>query len=328
MLWPVRRFRRLRASQAVRDLASSVKLGPEDLVCPIFVKEGIASPEPIPSMPGVLRHTHASAVHAAKEALLRGIRGVILFGVTERKDALGSRASAADGAVQEAAKAIKDALQSQVVVFADLCLDEYTDHGHCGVLAPDGSVDNDATLERYAEIALAQAQAGVDFVAPSGMMDGQVAAIRRALDSQGFQQVGILAYSAKYASCFYGPFRDAVAVDLKGGDRKSYQMDFRRALDEAVAEVVEDVKEGADMVMVKPAMPYLDVLLEVSRRVDVPVAAYQVSGEYSMIEAAASAGWLDRDSAVMESLFCIKRAGADLILTYFALAAAEILSRA
>jgi porphobilinogen synthase len=293
-------------------------LTPSDLIAPLFVREGITDPQPIASIPGVVQHTLASLRAEVGELRDLGVPAVILFGVPEHKDPEGSGASDPDGIVQVALRELRDAYGDEVVLLADLCLDEYTDHGHCGLLTPHGLVDNDTTLDRYAEIAVAQAEAGVDLVAPSGMMDGQVAAIRDALDEEDFVEVGVLAYAAKYASGLYGPFRDAVDVEIAGGgDRKAYQQDFRNAR-EALEEVRLDVAEGADIVMVKPAMAYLDILARVRAEHDLPVAAYHVSGEYSMIKAAAANGWIDGDLVALEQLTAIKRAGADMILTYLA----------
>jgi porphobilinogen synthase len=297
---------------------SQVVVSPADLVLPVFVKEGVDTPVPIDSMPGVVQHTRDSARKAVAEAAQAGVGGVILFGIPAVKDARGSGADDAAGIVQHALRDAVAEAGDAIVVMADLCLDEYTDHGHCGVLTPDGEVDNDATLERYAAIAVAQAAAGAHVVGPSGMMDGQVGAIRTALDSSGFADVAIMAYSAKYASSFYGPFRDAAECAPQFGDRASYQQDPARAADEAVTEARLDVAEGADFVMVKPAIGYLDVVRAVRDAVPVPVAAYNVSGEYSMLEAAAANGWIDRDRAIIEMVTSIKRAGADIVLTYWA----------
>jgi porphobilinogen synthase len=318
------RPRRLRRTPALRRLAAQVSVTPDSLVLPLFVKEGIAEPQPIASMPGVVQHTRDSLRKAVAEAVAAGVGGVMLFGVPAEKDARGSAADDPDGVVQVALRDVVAEVGDATVVMADLCLDEYTDHGHCGLLTPSGDVDNDATLERYAAIAVAQAAAGVHVVAPSGMMDGQVAAIRAALDGAGFTDVAILAYSAKYASAFYGPFRDAAECAPQFGDRAGYQQDPARSGDEGVREALLDVAEGADMVMVKPAGPYLDVLRRVADAVDVPVAAYQVSGELAMVEAAAANGWIDRDRAIRETVTAIRRAGADIVLTYWA---AELASR-
>jgi porphobilinogen synthase len=312
------RPRRLRTTPAMRRLAGQVRLAPADLVLPLFVKEGIDSPAPIESMPGVVQHTRESLRKAAAQAADAGVGGVILFGIPATKDAQGSAADAADGIVQFALQDVVAEVGDRMVVMADLCLDEYTDHGHCGLLTDSGEVDNDSTLERYASIAVAQARAGAHVVAPSGMMDGQVAAIRTALDSHGHPDVAILAYAAKYASAFYGPFRDAAECAPQFGDRAAYQQDPARSSDEAVRETLLDIAEGADMVMVKPAVGYLDVVRRVRDAVDVPVAAYSVSGEFAMVEAAAANGWIDRDRAVLELVTSIKRAGADIVLTYWA----------
>jgi len=309
----------------MRRLVAETRLSPDDLVAPLFVREGIDEPQPVASLPGVVQHTRASL--RAEVAALRdlGVPGVILFGVPQRKDAVGSEAWNPDGIVQVALRDLRDEVGDDLVLMADLCVDEYTDHGHCGVLDGHGSVDNDATLELYARAAVAQADAGAAVTAPSGMMDGQVAAIRTALDDAGHQQTAILAYAAKYASALYGPFRDAVDVEIAdGGDRKGYQQDPPNAR-EAMVEVLGDVEQGADMVMVKPALAYLDVIAEARATVDVPVAAYHVSGEYAMVQAAAANGWLDGDAVGMEHLVSIRRAGADFILTYLARRAAELL---
>jgi len=315
--FPVIRPRRLRRTAALRNLVAETALRPTDLVLPMFVKEGITEPQPIGSMPGVVQHTRDSLRKAAVDAVDAGVGGVILFGIPAVKDGRGSAADDPDGIVQLALGDLAAELGDRTVIMADLCLDEYTDHGHCGLLTPAGEVDNDATLERYAAIAVAQAAAGAHVVAPSGMMDGQVGAIRSALDDAGFTDVAICAYSAKYASGFYGPFRDAAECAPQFGDRSSYQQDPPGS-DEALREVLLDIDEGADMVMVKPALPYLDIVRRVADTVHVPVAAYQVSGEYAMVEAAAANGWLDRDRIIMESLTGIRRAGAGIILTYWA----------
>jgi porphobilinogen synthase len=312
------RPRRLRRTPALRRLSSQVRLHPSDLVLPLFVKEGIDAPQPIASMPGVVQHTRDSLRKAAAEAVEAGVGGLMLFGIPAVKDARGSSADDPDGIVQVALRDLAAEVGDRTVLMADLCLDEYTDHGHCGLLTADGDVDNDSTLERYASIAVAQATAGAHVVGPSGMMDGQVGAIRSALDGAGFSDVAILAYSAKYASAFYGPFREAAECAPQFGDRAAYQQDAARSVDEAVRETLLDVAEGADMVMVKPAVGYLDVVRRVRDAVQVPVAAYNVSGEYAMVEAAAAAGWIDRDRAIREMLTSIKRAGADLVLTYWA----------
>jgi porphobilinogen synthase len=317
-------MRRLRRTPALRRLVAETVVRPDDLVAPLFVREGIDEPQPIASLPGVVQHSRASVVAEVKELAALGIPGVILFGVPARKDAEGSEAWNPDGIVQVALRDVRDSVGDEIAVMADLCLDEYTDHGHCGIVRPDGTVDNDATLARYQRVAVAQAAAGADVCAPSGMMDGQVAAIRSALDDAGHPEVAILAYAAKYASALYGPFRDAVDVTIVGGgDRKAYQQDPPNVR-EALAEVALDVAEGADMVMVKPAVAYLDVIAAVRQRFDVPVAAYHVSGEYSMIKAAAAAGWIDGHAVALEHLTAIKRAGADVILTYLAKEMAEL----
>ena len=317
-LYPVSRPRRLRRTPALRRLVSDVRLHPSDLILPLFVKEGLSEPAPIASMPGVVQHTLDSLVKAAYEAVHAGVGGLILFGIPAVKDGRGSAADDPAGIVQLALRRLAAEVGSDVVLMADLCLDEYTDHGHCGVLLPSGEVDNDATLERYASTAVAQARAGVQVVAPSGMMDGQVGAIRSALDQAGFTDLPILAYSAKYASAFYGPFRDAAECAPQFGDRSAYQQDPARSVGDALREVALDVAEGADAVMVKPALAYLDVVAAVRAAVDLPIAAYQVSGEYAMVEAAAANGWIDRDRIIMETLTAIRRAGADMILTYWA----------
>jgi porphobilinogen synthase len=315
--FPVVRPRRLRRTPALRRLVAETHLHPSDLVLPLFVKEGIAEPRPIASMPGVVQHTRESLRKAAHEAVEAGVGGLILFGIPAVKDGRGSAADDPAGIVQKALRDLSGDLGDSIVITADLCLDEYTDHGHCGILTPSGEVDNDATLERYASIAVTQAAAGAEVVAPSGMMDGQVAAIRTALDEAGYGNVAIMAYSVKYASAFYGPFRDAAECAPQFGDRSAYQQDPPNA-EESMREVLLDLDEGADVVMVKPALTYLDVIRRVRDAVHVPVAAYQVSGEYSMIEAAAAQGWVDRDRVIMETLGSIRRAGADIILTYWA----------
>jgi len=322
--FPVARPRRLRRTPALRRLVAETRLAPADLILPMFVKEGIAEPQPIASMPGVYQHTRESLRKAAHDAAEAGVGGIILFGIPAAKDGVGSAADDPAGIVQAAVRDLVSDLGDSTVIMTDLCLDEFTDHGHCGILTPSGEIDNDATLERYASIAVAQAEAGVAVVAPSGMMDGQVGAIRTALDEAGHPDVAIMAYSAKYASAFYGPFRDAAECAPRFGDRSSHQQDPANA-DEALREVLLDLDEGADVVMVKPAGPYLDVVRRVRDTVQVPVAAYQVSGEYSMIEAAAANGWLDRERTVMESLTAIRRAGADIILTYYAAEVARVL---
>jgi len=322
--FPSSRFRRLRRTEALRRLVAETTLGTGDLVAPLFVKEGITDPVPITSMPGHAQHTLESVRKEVVEIAGLGIPAVILFGIPIEKDAVGTQADREDGIVQRALRELRAEVGGDLVLVADLCLDEYTDHGHCGVLAADGSVDNDATLARYRSIARAQAAAGADVVAPSGMMDGQVAAIRDALDGDAFTDTAILAYAAKFASAFYGPFRDAAECAPQFGDRSAYQMDPPN-VDEAVREALLDVEEGADIVMVKPALPYLDVVRAVADATGAPVAAYNVSGEYSMLKAAAANAWLDETRAMLETLIAIKRAGADFIVTYFAKDAARTL---
>ncbi len=296
----------------------------DDLVAPLFVREGIGEPQPVPSLPGVAQHTVASLRREVRRLRDLGVPGVILFGVPARKDAEGSEAWNPDGIVQMALAELRGEVGDDVVLMADLCVDEYTDHGHCGILAPDGSVDNDATLAVYRQAAVAQATAGAHVCAPSGMMDGQVAAIRSALDAAGHESVAVLAYAAKYASALYGPFRDAVDVTIRSGDRKGYQQDWRNAR-EALTEVHADIAEGADMVMVKPAVTYLDVIARTRAAVNVPLGAYHVSGEYAMIAAAHRQGWIDGPAVALEQMTAVKRAGADFILTYFAAELAEAL---
>ncbi len=320
--FPASRPRRLRRSPALRRLVADVRVSPSDLVLPVFVKEGLTEPAPIASMPGVVQHTRDSLKKVVHEAAAAGVGGVILFGIPAHKDGRGSQADAADGIVQLALADTVAEVGDDLVVMSDLCLDEYTDHGHCGLLTDSGEVDNDSTLERYADIAVAQARAGTQVVAPSGMMDGQVAAIRGALDGAGFTDLTVLSYSTKYASAFYGPFRDAAECAPQFGDRAAYQQDGARDAREGVREALQDVAEGADAVMVKPALAYLDVVRAVSETVDVPVAAYQVSGEYAMVEAAAAHGWIDRQRIITEQLVGIRRAGASVVLTYWATEAA------
>jgi len=324
--YPARRMRRLRRTPAMRRLVAGTRLSVDDLVAPLFVREGVDAPVPITSLPGVVQHTRESLRKEVRALADLGVPAVILFGVPARKDAVGSSAWDPDGIVQLALRDVRDEVGDRLVVMADLCLDEYTDHGHCGVLTAGGEVDNDATVELYAQVAVAQARAGADVVAPSGMMDGQVRAIRAALDGDGFSSVAICAYAAKYASALYGPFREAVDVTIVGGgDRKAYQQDVSGSVREALAEVALDLDEGADIVMVKPAVPYLDVISAVRAAVDVPVAAYHVSGEYAMVRAAAERGWIDGPAVALEVVTAIKRAGADVILTYFARDLAEVL---
>jgi porphobilinogen synthase len=315
--FPVIRPRRLRRTPALRALVAETSLRPGGLVLPVFIKEGIGEPAPVGSMPGVVQHTRDSLRKAAAEAAAVGVGGLIVFGVPAAKDGRGSAADDPAGISQLAVADLRAEVGDSCVIMADLCLCEYTDHGHCGVLTPDGDVANDATLARYAAIAVAQAEAGAHLIAPSGMMDGQVAAIRAALDRAGHGDVGICAYSAKYASGFYGPFREAAEGAPQFGDRAGYQQDPANAV-EALREVALDVDEGADMVMVKPALAYLDVIRRVAESAPVPVAAYQVSGEFAMVEAAAANGWLDRDRVIMETLTAIRRAGASVILSYWA----------
>ena len=325
-MFPERRLRRLRRTASLRRLVAETRLGVDDLVAPLFVREGIDEPEPVASLPGVVQHTRSSL--RTEVAALRdlGVPAVILFGIPAAKDPEGSEAWNPDGVVQVALCDLREEVGDDVVLMADLCVDEYTDHGHCGILDGHGSVDNDATLELYRRAAVAQADAGVDVCAPSGMMDGQVAAIRAALDESDHADTAILAYSAKYASALYGPFRDAVDVQIVGGgDRRGYQQDPPNAR-EALEEIRTDLAEGADMVMVKPALAYLDVIARVRDEIDVPLAAYHVSGEYAMVEAAAANGWIDGDAVAMEHLLAIRRAGADFILTYLARRAAEALA--
>ncbi len=320
---PLVRPRRLRRTPGLRRMVAETTLVPGQLVLPMFVREGLDEPRPIASMPGVVQHTRATLVRAAEEAAELGLGGVMLFGVPSDRDARGSGAVDPAGILNLAITDVVSAVGDALTVMSDLCLDEFTDHGHCGVLTPDGRVDNDETLRVYAEMALAQADAGIDMVGPSGMMDGQVAVIRSALDEAGHAEVGILAYSAKYASAFYGPFREAVDSCLEG-DRRTYQQDPANAV-EGVREALLDVEQGADIVMVKPALAYLDVVRRVREAVDVPVAAYNISGEYAMVEAAAAHGWIDREAAILETLLSIRRAGADVILTYWAAEAARLL---
>ncbi|MCW7988015.1 porphobilinogen synthase [Streptomyces sp. SID8375] len=316
--FPGARPRRLRTTPAMRRMVAEHRLHPADLILPAFVREGVSEPVPISAMPGVVQHTRDTLRKAAAEAAGAGVAGIMLFGVPEdaKKDALGTAGTDPDGILQVAIRDVRDEVGDDLVIMSDLCLDEYTDHGHCGVLDAAGRVDNDATLERYAEMAQVQADAGVHTVGPSGMMDGQIGVVRDALDQTGHEDVSVLAYTAKYSSAFYGPFREAVGSSLQG-DRKTYQQDPAN-LRESLRELALDLEEGADMVMVKPALPYLDVLAKVADSVDVPVAAYQISGEYAMIEAAAEKGWIDRDKAILETLTGIKRAGANMILTYWA----------
>ncbi|MFI0980236.1 porphobilinogen synthase [Streptomyces sp. NPDC021093] len=325
--FPGARPRRLRTTPVMRRMVAETRLHPADLILPAFVREGISEPVAISAMPGVYQHTLDTLRKAAVEAVAAGVSGIMLFGVPEdaKKDAAGTAGTDPDGILQVALRAVREEVGDDLVVMSDLCLDEFTDHGHCGVLDAEGRVDNDATLERYAEMAQVQADAGAHVVGPSGMMDGQVGVIRDALDGIGREDVSILAYTVKYASAFFGPFREAVGSSLQG-DRKTYQQDYANTR-ESLRELALDLAEGADMVMVKPAGPYLDILAKVAESSDVPVAAYQISGEYAMVEAAAEKGWIDREQAILESLTGIKRAGAQMILTYWATEAAQNLSR-
>jgi porphobilinogen synthase len=325
MAYPRTRPRRLRRTLALRSLVRETDLAPRHLIAPLFVKEGVSEPVPIGSMPGQAQHTMESLRKEAVEIASKGVTAFMLFGVPERKDFEGSEAWNPDGIAQRAFRMLREELGDEHVIVGDLCLDEYTDHGHCGVLDDEGSVDNDATLERYRRIAVAQAEAGVHMVGPSGMMDGQVAAIRDVLDEHGFARVGILAYAAKFASSFYGPFREAAECAPRFGDRTGYQMDPPNA-DEAIREIRADIDEGADIVMVKPALPYLDIIRRAKDETAFPLAAYNVSGEYAMLKAAIANGWLDARRATLEVLTSIRRAGADLILTYHAKEAADWLA--
>jgi porphobilinogen synthase len=322
MGYPNSRPRRLRRTEALRGLARETDLSPRHLAAPLFVKEGISEPDAIGSMPGHHQHTLESLVKEAREIAGRGVTTFVLFGIPARKDPEGSAAWEEDGIVHRGVRTLREEFGEAAVLVTDLCLDEYTDHGHCGVLAEDGGVDNDRTLEAYRRIAVSQARAGADLVAPSGMMDGQVAAIRGALDGEGFSDSGILAYSAKFASAFYGPFREAAECAPAFGDRTAYQMDPANA-DEALREIRQDIEEGADMVMVKPALSYLDVVRRAKAETGFPLAAYNVSGEYAMVKAAAERGWIDGQKVTLEILTAIRRAGADLVITYHAKEAAE-----
>ncbi|MGS2613288.1 porphobilinogen synthase [Micromonospora sp. LZ34] len=323
MSYPEIRPRRLRRTAALRRLVSETRVDPAELVVPMFVKEGLTEPRAIASLPGVLQHSRDSLRKAAVEAVQAGVGGIMLFGVPAQRDPEGSGGIDPNGILNVAIRDVVSEVGDATVVMSDLCLDEFTSHGHCGLLTQDGEVDNDATLAAYAEMAVAQAAAGVGVVGPSGMMDGQVGVVRKALDTAGHTDVAVLAYAVKYASAFYGPFRDAVESALEG-DRRTYQQDPAN-LRESLREVALDVAEGADMVMVKPALPYLDVVAAVRAAVDVPVAAYQVSGEYAMVEAAAANGWIDRERVMLETLTSIRRAGAQIILTYWAVEAAQLL---
>jgi porphobilinogen synthase len=325
MSFPDVRPRRLRRTPALRRLVEETRVAPSELVLPLFLKEGLTEPRPISSLPGVVQHSRESLRKAAHEAVSAGVGGLMLFGVPDNanKDETGSAGLDPDGILNVGIRDLIAEIGDATVVMSDLCLDEFTSHGHCGVLAPDGSVDNDATLNLYAEMAVAQANAGAHMVGPSGMMDGQIGVVRRALDVAGYQDISVLAYTAKFAGAFYGPFREAVESTLQG-DRRQYQQDPPN-IREALREVDLDVAEGADIVMVKPALPYLDVIAAVHDRVTIPVAAYQVSGEYAMVEAAAANGWIDRERVILESLTSIKRAGAQITLTYWATEAATLL---
>ena len=325
MSFPDRRLRRLRRTPALRRMVAETRIGVNDLIAPLFVREDISEPQPITSLPGVMQHTQQSLRAEVKELASLGVPGVVLFGLPNRKDATGSEAWNPDGVIQIALNNLRNDHGDDIVAIADLCVDEYTDHGHCGVLTPQGDVDNDATLELYQKVALAQAEAGADMVAPSGMMDGQVGAIRQALDANCHELIPILAYSAKYASAEYGPFREAVDVNIVGGgNRKSYQQDPANGR-EAMEEIRFDIAEGADLIMVKPALAYLDVIAQARAQFDLPLAAYHVSGEYAMLKAAALNGWIDGPATALEHLTAIKRAGADIILTYLAREIAETL---
>jgi len=326
MSFPQVRPRRMRRTPALRRLVAETRIHPAQLVLPMFVREGLTEARPIPTMPGVVQHSRDTLRKAAVEAVHAGVGGLMIFGVPETRDETGSASCDPNGILNVALRDLASEVGDATVIMSDLCLDEFTSHGHCGVLAPDGSVDNDATLEIYAEMAVAQARAGAHMVGLSGMMDGQVGAVRSALDDSDLSDISVLAYAVKYASAFYGPFRDAVESALTG-DRLTYQQDPPNGR-EALREVALDVAEGADIVMVKPALPYLDVVSAVRAAVDVPVAAYQISGEYSMVEGAAANGWLDRERAILETLTSIRRAGADIILTYWAAEVGALLSRA
>jgi porphobilinogen synthase len=316
MSFPNHRPRRLRTTPAMRRLTAEIRLAPADLILPAFIREGLSEPSPISSMPGVVQHTTETLKRAAAEAVELGVGGIMLFGVPEVRDARGTASLDPEGVLNKAIRDVKAEVGDDLVIMGDVCLDEFTDHGHCGVLDAEGYVDNDATLEIYGQMAVAQAEAGAHVLGPSGMMDGQIAVIRQALEDSGQKNTAILAYAAKYASAFYRQFREAVDSQLKG-DRRTYQMDAANRR-EAILEVELDLEEGADMVMVKPAMSYLDILADVAAMSPVPVSAYQISGEYAMIEAAAANGWIDRRGAITESVLGIKRAGADTVLTYWA----------
>jgi porphobilinogen synthase len=316
MSFPSQRPRRLRTTPAMRRLTAETRLAPAELILPAFIREDLTEPNPITSMPGVVQHTTDTLKRAATEAVELGIGGIMLFGIPAVRDAEGTASLDPDGVLNKAIRDVRSEVGDELVIMSDVCLDEFTDHGHCGVLDADGYVDNDRTVEIYARMAVAQAEAGAHMLGPSGMMDGQIAAIRTALDGAGYSATSVVAYAAKYASAFYGPFREAVDSQLKG-DRRTYQMDSGNRR-EAIREVELDLAEGADIVMVKPAMSYLDIVADVAAMSPVPVAAYQISGEYAMIEAAAANGWIDRRAAITESVLGIRRAGADLVLTYWA----------
>jgi porphobilinogen synthase len=323
--FPAVRPRRLRTTAAMRRMVAEVRVHPADLVHPMFVREGLADPRPIGSLPGIVQHSRESLLKAAAEAVSAGVGGIMLFGIPSSRDEIGSAGTDPDGILNAALRDVRAEVGDAIVLMGDLCLDEFTSHGHCGVLTADGRVDNDATLLRYAEMAVVQADAGAHMLGLSGMMDGQVAVVRAALDAAGHTDIALLAYAAKYASAFYGPFRDAVESALEG-DRRTYQQDPPNAA-ESLREVALDVAEGADIVMVKPALPYLDIVSAVASQVTVPVAAYQVSGEYAMVEAAAANGWIDRERVMLETLTSIRRAGAGVIATYWATEAARLLTR-
>ena len=326
-MFPIERPRRLRRTSALRELIAETALSPTDLVAPLFIAESRDEPRPITSLPGHFQHTLRSLHEEVRHLRAADVGGIILFGVPTTKDEIGSGAWGPNGVVQVALRSLRDEFGDELVVMADVCLDEYTSHGHCGVVRDNGTVDNDATLELYARTAIAQARAGAQVVGPSGMMDGQVGAIRSALDDEGFTDTIIMAYAAKYASALYGPFRDAVDVEIaNGGDRRGYQQDVRNRR-EALREAQLDVHEGADIVMVKPAMTYLDIVSDLRRELDVPLCAYHVSGEYAMIKAAGANGWIDERAVAMEQLIAVRRAGADFVLTYFARDIAEELGR-
>ena len=326
-MFPAERPRRLRRTEALRRLVAETQLAPDDLVAPLFVTEALSEPLAIGTLPGQFQHTIYSLRDEVRALHSAGVGGVILFGVPSSKDEFGGGAYDVNGIAQVALRSLRDEFGDEIVIMADLCLDEYTTHGHCGVVRGDGTVDNDATLELYAQTAVAQAEAGAQVVAPSGMMDGQVGAIRSALDASGFEETVILAYAAKYASGLYGPFREAVNVQIAdGGNRHSYQQDSRNRR-EALREARADVAQGADIIMVKPAMTYLDIVADLRAALDVPLSAYHVSGEYAMVKAAAANGWIDGTAVAIEQLTAVRRAGADFVLTYFAREVAEELGR-